>query len=208
MLKSRDELFAQIKDFAITLKKQDKEFFDIVTIMLKEYVKNDNYKLLNFLIVDVSGTGYDFKIYKLLEIFCYHAFDSDKKIYVDNVFLHKKFLVKSQFEGLLENWKKLDFRSPKNFNLNSYLSALSEHDRNESNEISEGKLVLFSKGGRRVFDRSTCAECGVIVTNSWFYKNSSKGQVYICLRCKDTVFERSFERVDLLDLTLPGSFGG
>jgi hypothetical protein len=54
-------------------------------------------------------------------------------------------------------------------------------------------IVLISRTGSRL-GAGRCAECGLEVTQLWFYADSNRGPVEICSSCKSNVFERSFEK--------------
>lgn len=72
-------------------------------------------------------------------------------------------------------------------------------------EGRKGIIVLISKRGVREGD-GTCDNCGMRHTSVWHYKESNQGRVCLCGVCKQTVFDRSFGRIDAMDHAVTSSF--
>lgn len=72
------------------------------------------------------------------------------------------------------------------------------------------KLVIYSRRGTRVNSKKLCNECLTIHTTLWHYSRTSKGDIYLCTRCKNIALSRSRPKsVDALDLaTTGGQFEG
>jgi DNA-directed RNA polymerase subunit RPC12/RpoP len=56
--------------------------------------------------------------------------------------------------------------------------------------------------GTRVTTPHLCNECGKVVSPTWRYPRSNRGQVHLCSPCKHKVFRRSFDDIDLMDTRL------
>jgi hypothetical protein len=67
------------------------------------------------------------------------------------------------------------------------------------------KLRLISKRGSRVPGLKTCSGCKEMKSETWLYKESTKGPVHLCALCKTRYFDSSFGKKDALDYC---SFGG
>lgn len=67
------------------------------------------------------------------------------------------------------------------------------------------KLRLVSRRGSRVSGAKVCAGCKEVKYETWLYKESTKGSVHLCARCKTRYFDMSFGKKDALDYC---SFGG
>lgn len=65
-------------------------------------------------------------------------------------------------------------------------------------------IILISRRGTRVETNKPCDECFLRRDNMWRYAKSSRGTVYICSCCKDTVFQRSFGNIDVLNRAFRG----
>jgi len=58
------------------------------------------------------------------------------------------------------------------------------------------KIVLQSKKGKLLQKRKSCDECGGVYDAIHRYRESNKGEVYLCGNCLDIVRERSFGHAD------------
>lgn len=67
------------------------------------------------------------------------------------------------------------------------------------------KLRLVSKRGTRVPGIKVCAGCKEVKSETWLYKETTKGPVHLCALCKTRYFDSSFGKKDALDYC---SFGG
>lgn len=65
-------------------------------------------------------------------------------------------------------------------------------------------LHLVSRRGKRFEGLSRCDECLRLHPEIWKYKQSSRGEVGLCGRCKGIVLDRSFGRVDAMSRALTG----
>ncbi len=63
-------------------------------------------------------------------------------------------------------------------------------------------ILLTSKRGTRVFEKRLCNNCGAPLDVLWRYAQSNYGTVYICTRCKMEVFERSFGKIDAMNMAV------
>ncbi len=65
------------------------------------------------------------------------------------------------------------------------------------------KIILESKRGTKQENPAVCAECKMLST-VWSYSKSNYGRVNLCRPCKSLVFDRSFGKIDALDLANTG----
>lgn len=66
-----------------------------------------------------------------------------------------------------------------------------------------GGVVFQSRTrGTRVTTPQQCNECGKVVTPTLRYPRSNRGPVHLCLSCRNQVFRRSFEDIDLMNTRL------
>lgn len=69
------------------------------------------------------------------------------------------------------------------------------------------KLLLISRRGTKTERAMECAACHRSQLVTWHYKESTRGSVNVCERCKPRLFDRSFGRKDALDFCqLGGGF--
>ena len=62
-------------------------------------------------------------------------------------------------------------------------------------------LYLNSKRGKRIGNPvGVCFECGDMRIPLWAYSSTNKGPVQICTKCKRNAFNRSFHKIDALDM--------
>lgn len=67
------------------------------------------------------------------------------------------------------------------------------------------KLRLVSRRGIRAHEAKICAGCKLVKSETWLYKETTKGPVHLCTPCKARYFDSSFGKKDALDFC---SFGG
>jgi len=65
-------------------------------------------------------------------------------------------------------------------------------------------LLLVSKRGVRINKRMSCDCCKTFRDLLWRYNESNKGVVHICIMCKPKLFDRSFNKVDVLNFANTG----
>lgn len=64
------------------------------------------------------------------------------------------------------------------------------------------KIILQSKRCKTLQERKLCDECGGVYDTIHRYRKSNKGEVYLCGRCIDIVWERSFGHTDAMPLRI------
>jgi hypothetical protein len=69
---------------------------------------------------------------------------------------------------------------------------------------SDLRIILNSKRGTRIQQKAICDSCHVNSSVIWHYADSNQGAVNICGRCKSTVFNRSFGKIDAMTNALQG----
>jgi len=95
--------------------------------------------------------------------------------------------------------------------LDSDTSSLRTGDVDAPREaINLPKLDISRRKGDFVGDWGSCDVCLKQSTRRWFYKNSTRGEVTVCVECRERFTKRnSKKKVDILDshARLPGSYG-
>ncbi len=96
------------------------------------------------------------------------------------------------------------------FNIPEGLKKLSEliKPKKKSPNKHRKELILKQKRGHKADGSFRCAECKQESNNTWLYKKTSLGSVYICEECKPKVFDRTRGRIDVLDMPHSGNFEG
>ncbi len=74
---------------------------------------------------------------------------------------------------------------------------------NNRTQVKNRKIILESKKGTKQEVPAKCVECKMLAT-VWSYSKSNYGRVNICRSCKAIVFDRSFGKIDALDLANTG----
>lgn len=69
---------------------------------------------------------------------------------------------------------------------------------------SASKIILISRRGMIIRKRMTCDSCLSTESVLYRYAESSHGIVHICGRCKATIFNRSFDKVDAMNSAFQG----
>jgi hypothetical protein len=69
---------------------------------------------------------------------------------------------------------------------------------------SKSNIILNSKRGMKVRSLMTCDSCGLTEIGLYRYSESNKGLVHICSRCKPSIFNRSFDKIDAMKLASQG----
>lgn len=80
----------------------------------------------------------------------------------------------------------------------------SAENKNLRKQRSTSRFILESRRGARVLGPRPCKNCGRNHDVVWFYAKSSDGAVYLCATCKAIVFDRSFGKLDALNLAFSG----
>lgn len=63
------------------------------------------------------------------------------------------------------------------------------------------KVYLESQRGTRIAGSAMCADCERTDMTVWEYADSNYGRIRLCAVCKIEAFERSFGKIDALDMT-------
>jgi hypothetical protein len=66
------------------------------------------------------------------------------------------------------------------------------------------RVYLESRRGTRVEGPRACTECKQSRAVVWRYARSNLGEVHLCAVCKVRAFERSFGKIDALDMSVSG----
>lgn len=91
----------------------------------------------------------------------------------------------------------------------AYLNAQQPHPRPPTTPPHPDPIILTARRGTRHPPRTTpCSACGSTRRTVWRYTRSNHGTVFICARCKPTIFSRSFGSADALGRRLPGNYEG
>ena len=75
---------------------------------------------------------------------------------------------------------------------------------NGNNAVSSQDIILISKKATRIDEAKMCNKCLAFTKGIWRYAESNIGEVYICSRCKQSVYSRSFGSKDALDIAVQG----
>lgn len=96
--------------------------------------------------------------------------------------------------------------------VNACLKEMKDKGLMKGDQISadpkQKAIMLISRRGSRISYEHTCDEC-FHHRAQWHYAESSIGEAYLCDRCKEIIFKRSFPRkyLDAMNLTrLGGGF--
>ena len=81
-----------------------------------------------------------------------------------------------------------------------YNSALDCYD-NVCNGTN-GKIELYVRKGKHVFQPHFCADCKNIENPIWRYRSSNYGEIHLCNICKTLAFERTFGHADAMPLKI------
>lgn len=65
-----------------------------------------------------------------------------------------------------------------------------------------GRLYLISHKGMRIESPFSCTECSTFAKPVWRYAESNAGEVYLCSRCKPRVLNRSFDKLDAMNVSM------
>lgn len=182
------------------------EYLLLISSFINRYRENKDVDFLNSL-MSLKHTIYIKDIYYFIDKVVFNKFGDDD-FYTKEIFYHRyfdDFIRHHNFFGDLSQNKTNS--SILDFDLIASLHALNESLQLEASHESSLKLFFYSKKGSRVHRRSLCYNCNVPVSEPWFYKYTNKGEVDLCVRCKQEIYERSFSAVDALNKALPGSFG-
>lgn len=90
-------------------------------------------------------------------------------------------------------------------------SSLRAGDVEEPREAMDlPKLDISRRKGYFLGEWGSCDVCLKQSTRRWFYKNSTRGEVIVCVECRERFAKmNSKKKVDILDshARLPGSYG-
>ena len=106
--------------------------------------------------------------------------------------------------------KKNNLILDKDTNNSGQREKLGKHKRSnqggekQSTASSKFNIILNSKRGKKVYSLMTCDSCGLTEIGLYRYSDSNKGLVHICNRCKPSIFNRSFDKVDAMTLASQG----
>jgi hypothetical protein len=103
----------------------------------------------------------------------------------------RKKLSEAQKQRIKEKYLRLKKNKPR-------------EDKAKKKNSKKQKLQLISKRGTR-FERSRkCDKCDKVYPVTWRYAKSTKGTVYLCVRCKAAVPRVGARKVDALDHAITG----
>ncbi len=65
-------------------------------------------------------------------------------------------------------------------------------------------IELLSKRGTRISERVDCSSCGYPSSPVWRYSKSNYGIVHLCQDCKTHIWDKSFGKVDAMQVAFSG----
>ncbi len=66
------------------------------------------------------------------------------------------------------------------------------------------EIILISRRGQKVDEYTKCSQCDKWKLQVWRYAESNQGEVHLCSACKPRIFDRSFGKIDALDVAVSG----
>ena len=74
--------------------------------------------------------------------------------------------------------------------------ALDAHQVTIPGASRTPRIILYSKRGTRLIAKRRCANCGLDAGIVWRYSRTNRGEVLLCPRCKNKLFNHSHPKVD------------
>lgn len=97
-------LTTQIKSFFKAQGKARTKYFDLMYQAVEQYAANDDHAILNALISDLDGSGYESMTRDLIQRVGFHKFDMDTKRYTDIINPAVLKNGKTKREHVIKNW--------------------------------------------------------------------------------------------------------
>ena len=105
------------------------------------------------------------------------------------------FMAVGKSENEIAPGTKLFLKKPQTNKISSTTEKVLRHH--------PSKVVLESRRGTQI-NGGYCSECGAYEIPVWQYAKSNCGQVCLCIRCKPFALNRSFKKIDVLDIAISG----